>query len=460
MVQVGTCSPTVSKKTPKTTDLCCVCDKTVGKNVKAIQCNSCDRWVHLRCDGTVDPEAFKGLTEHPSPAILYLCPPCMKPWGLVRLMSSTPCQTQSTQTQATGTSNKGVSVKLDKSATPGPKTKTKSVGVSTSPSNEKQNKQGDGDPLTQAIPSEVGKTSTLNAGVLLTSIPSTSRQGKPNTLDKQKTLDKKKNQPKPKPTKTSDKSVGTPKELPNLARPNSLIIFGASESSSPLLEDREKFDRQIWSDLCQKIEMGRVEPILIQRLAGEPRENSTRPIRVEVSDPEIAERAILLSRGLGQIYIRPDLPKSIRVAKKSKQEFQASQIVIRGVPESNESLSNEMNDCRQWSYISTKLMIPGLVARDIARLPRPTHLNSLSQPRLLRVTLASPEMASKVLECWRDVRPRLPPNIIIHCSKSREERLTARKHSAPTPASPLLLMPRLESMVPPSPSKNDLEPVP
>ena len=31
-----------------------ICDKNVLNNQKAIQCDSCNRWCHIKCDGTTD----------------------------------------------------------------------------------------------------------------------------------------------------------------------------------------------------------------------------------------------------------------------------------------------------------------------------------------------------------------------------------------------------------------------
>ena len=35
---------------------CNLCSKSVMKNQKAVQCDSCDLWVHIKCNGTSDDE--------------------------------------------------------------------------------------------------------------------------------------------------------------------------------------------------------------------------------------------------------------------------------------------------------------------------------------------------------------------------------------------------------------------
>ena len=33
---------------------CSICNKNVLQNQKAIQCDNCDKWCHIKCDGTSD----------------------------------------------------------------------------------------------------------------------------------------------------------------------------------------------------------------------------------------------------------------------------------------------------------------------------------------------------------------------------------------------------------------------
>ena len=40
----------------------------------------------------------------------------------------------------------------------------------------------------------------------------------------------------------------------------------------------------------------------------------------------------------------------------------------------------------------------------------------------MRITLASPDVASDILGCWKDVEPSLPPGITIHSCRTREQR--------------------------------------
>ena len=111
MAESSSNSLAIRRKTPLSNVSCHLCDKVVGKNVKALQCDTCDRWVHLRCDADVSQEAFKGLSDNPSPAIFYLCPPCRKPWGLIQKRLSGVSISTYTQTSH-NTRDKSVSTKL------------------------------------------------------------------------------------------------------------------------------------------------------------------------------------------------------------------------------------------------------------------------------------------------------------------------------------------------------------
>lgn len=52
---------------------CSVCQKAVAKNHRALQCDSCDTWTHIKCDG-ITPKEYKLYQNHTNPS--YNCPTC------------------------------------------------------------------------------------------------------------------------------------------------------------------------------------------------------------------------------------------------------------------------------------------------------------------------------------------------------------------------------------------------
>ena len=173
------------------------------------------------------------------------------------------------------------------------------------------------------------------------------------------------------------KAVGTPTAGNNLPRRlNCIIVFNAPESYPVLLRERDTHDRSLWTSVSRLINVTS-EVTQIRRLSPMSQSGSFRPMRVEVSDPKLAEQ-ILLSSGLlrgsefGGIKIRVDLTKTEREARRITRHDHSAQIVIRGVPEIENS-SSPAGDYQRWSHISRLLQRPHLFARELARLPGPTH---------------------------------------------------------------------------------------
>ena len=53
------------------TDICKVCLKTVKRYVKAIPCDRCDNWIHIKCN-KLDKLDYKMLQKFSGPMNLYL----------------------------------------------------------------------------------------------------------------------------------------------------------------------------------------------------------------------------------------------------------------------------------------------------------------------------------------------------------------------------------------------------
>ena len=261
-----------------------------------------------------------------------------------------------------------------------------------------------------------------------------------------------------KAARVADKAVGTPMATLN-ARPTGIMAFNVPECSSTSLQARESHDLQTWASICSTIGLDIPNATRMNRLAGKPTASSPRPLRIEMPTPECAQ-AVLLSASslkgtqLEHIALRPDLPKNARKIFRSKGNRESRQVVIRGVPESLDEASRHKHDCSQWQYSASKLQIPDIVAWDLSRLPRPSHLVSLQQPRLLRVTLASPDMVDKVLDGWRDTKSRLPSGLVIHSCQDRGSRSAARSARGTKALSPRLEVVPIDPSGTSEPSKN------
>ena len=55
---------------------CSICNKNCLKNQKAIQCDNCDKWCHIGCDGTSDEEYSFYQTTNDNPDIKWFCLHC------------------------------------------------------------------------------------------------------------------------------------------------------------------------------------------------------------------------------------------------------------------------------------------------------------------------------------------------------------------------------------------------
>lgn len=437
---------------------CLVCMKVVSKNVSAIQCSGCDAWVHLKCDNTVSLAAYRALQDHPSPAIIYLCPSCMKPRGLIRTVRdgervSTHVQTNPQDATRTDAYSQTIPHNEGQSSTHTQTNQIFSHTVGTSPvkPNSKtarleRPQVANTDPTSapnQPRPAKKTLKMLLTTSHITQPHAHSSNVPVNNGVLVTKRMSPLTDQQPPDPQRTLDKGVGTPS--PSQAthhRTTSVILFGVPESTSALLSDRATHDSGVWGEISQLLGMGPVKPVSLRRLVGNPSTvPSPRPLRAEFTSSSQAESAILLAKHLegthlSQVRIRADLPKSNRGPDLSNRLER--QIIIRGVPEGSDPETQRDHDRLQWAYIAQRISVPNILATDVARLPRPAHLSNLNQPRLLRVTLLTSSMATQILDRWSNARNTLPENVRIHPCRSRDQRITRRQELPIEPSAPAL----------------------
>lgn len=221
--------------------------------------------------------------------------------------------------------------------------------------------------------------------------------------------------------KTSLKTV--PKATPISADDLTIICTNLPESEAFSLRDRQKDDLEKWHHLCETIGV-KADVSSITRLHRQPKsphEDSPRLVRIvlrtakEVEDVLLA--AHLLHKSDSKARIFPDIPWSEREMRRKNPEAarrygDRKAIIIHGVPEpkTEDKTLARQHDCGEWRYIQELLGLQGILTTSINRMNPPEKL-ALKSPRLLKITVRTPEMAQLVLETWYSKRSMAPPEI-------------------------------------------------
>ena len=53
---------------------CIICNRSVQSNQKAIECDTCQKWCHINCDGRVKTQDYEFFKDHPDAE--WHCLPC------------------------------------------------------------------------------------------------------------------------------------------------------------------------------------------------------------------------------------------------------------------------------------------------------------------------------------------------------------------------------------------------
>ncbi|MES9975156.1 MAG: hypothetical protein ABW094_12920 [Candidatus Thiodiazotropha sp.] len=238
---------------------------------------------------------------------------------------------------------------------------------------------------------------------------------------------------------TRPKSVVPPTN--QKVRPTSVMIVNLPECTSTRLDERDEAERRAWGQLCQALGLETTPPIRTTRI-GDRQRSTIRPLRVELPNEAVAETMILASNALGRtdfkgVRIYPDVSWSEREARRislkttpAKEISRRRSVILHGIPESTSQVPLEQlhHDRAQWAYLKSVMCpVPTAIrAAYLTRLPRPAHLSQMTQPRLLRLTLANQEMVTQLLEAWSSVRLRFSREIRIHEDRQRSVRAAAR----------------------------------
>ena len=413
---------------------CPRCTKRVYVKSKAIQCHSCSLWIHLGCDKRVSYELYNCLVLHQTEAVVYICTECSKKTAESKIL------THDKASQTTAGSKPSTQDKVCQKNTSNDKTM---IAKGLTPRNHNQGNESKQAPQNNphSLPTKKIKNKSETNGATpdhrtTQSKPTSGTKVTPKlpTEPKKPAGKKETNEPR-----VSNKSTSTPKlKKQATAISNAVIIFNTEESTSASLECRRAHDYSIWESICISMELKRIAAVNIYRLNNKI-PGTNRPLKIELEDDKTLEK-VLLSIPLldkmkwGNIKIKRDIPwterETIRTHKLSQNlPRQKNSVIARGIPEGSyqSNATNLAHDMAQWEFIKHTLTEGQVIATSVVRLPRPSHLASLQQPKLLRITLATEEMANIILQSFEHKRRLLDPNIKIHLCRPRDQRTQQRQ---------------------------------
>ena len=385
---------------------CGECLRKVGNSARGLQCDSCNRWVHIKCDKRMPVEVYNVLTKYTEVPLAYGCPKCEgKSRNILKDFASIGSQTDKTpkcsKYSQTG-SQFDKAPKCSKHSQTGVKMQSAKI-------------QTDNITNPQAVHRKpVASTSRCISSNLYP------EQHKPDTLNR------KTQKPTPTPLVTQSRAQTS----------NDVILFNVPESTSTSLAVRDSEDHASWIKVCEALNEQHHLPKRLVRLRWN--REGPRPLRVELKPETNSEKIIIWSNHVNSaIKVRPDLPWEEREARRQEKAadptaniLRARSIVLHGIPESNENpthpLSHLDHDIDQWNFIRGRL---GVVCRAqrITRLPRPLHLNGITSPRLLRVTLETIGQTKEILAAWESLKPTLPGHLRIHPDLPRTDRVALKR---------------------------------
>ena len=433
-----------SLDTQTTDNTCLACSHNITEKQWAWECAGCNHWVHHTCDSTMSGAVYRALVQQPTDGLLYFCTQCRiafpKPiTPILKAMCSIGVQTVTSYADACQGTIDNQSLRTS------PITMTMcSIGVQTASL------------YADACKGLANNNSILNS--LLPKLPPPKPTLKPKPALKNTGPLKNPlivNAPLPITTTPEISNPTHKKALTSVHRGNttepsyhlSVIVFNLNEPVSQMLHEREAEDLLNWALVCKQLNLADLEVPRLQRLSrGPSNANADKPrlIKATFTSVDSVQRLLLASsdgkkHNLGEVRIRVDLTRAERLLR--KEEFLSNQVsdlvrrrsvIVHGIPASNSSTSIMEHETAQWNYIRHKLGV-NAIAANLSRLPRPSHLSSLTAPRLVRITFVSELMASNVLEAWHTKRNELPRDIRIHGDRPRTKKQTLT--AGPTPLS-------------------------
>ena len=422
---------------------CGQCRKAVSASNRALACDVCESWIHIRCDATIPLELYLALMKYNSPAIQYQCPKCLN------TRRNSICYKQLSVTKATQTCITLVSTKTQTDTT-----HSRSCHAQTKPTQTCVNL------ISTKIQTDTAHSKSCHVQTVSRNKASSKSLGTQTTKHRHTQNANQQNINVSDNGERAGTSVSEPRmhlsqgvnptcgELPNTThgkpqkahRPCSVIAFNLPECTSASLATREAEDSKAFRLQCAALKVTTGKPQRLVRISW--KRNQTRPLRIDLSDYNEAEKLIVTSASqkrsdINQVRICTDLSWEERQLRKQAWQnnptggMREKSVIVHGIPEEIDlpTQSRILCDCDQWQFLREKLELTysEAAACQIQRLPRPAHLSHIQAPRLLRVTLVNKHMAENILRSWERNRLTLPRDIRIHSDRPREERRQSQR---------------------------------
>ncbi|VDP53433.1 unnamed protein product [Schistosoma margrebowiei] len=214
-------------------------------------------------------------------------------------------------------------------------------------------------------------------------------------------------------------------------RDDSLITMNLVDNPDLFLSLQDKNDRMLWGELNKKLELPRIEPLMVTQLSrGKDSKHLNHPrlLRVTLKNAIDIEDVLLASHLLksdGNVRILPDIPFCERniirnIPKESREKFfRGRNIIVQGIPE-NADPTQSNSDIREWKFIKQSLRLKHILTQHVTRLAKK---DGDLRPRQMKITFPSSQMAAAVLEAFRANRHQLPPGIHMHPDRPYEARI-------------------------------------
>ena len=249
--------------------------------------------------------------------------------------------------------------------------------------------------------------------------------------------------------------------------PLELICTNIAEPTATTLKMRQLEELSQWQHLCQLMAL-QVTPESIVRMTRHPSTPHTdqpRLLKVTLRSEKDLEDVLLSSYVLvnackSRIYQnrtwseRQQLktePKVVRADDNKRAVF------IHGVPETKHQseMENMKNDLEEWKFIQELLGFPEILTVGLIRLPSSANYRGTG-PKILKVSLATSEMVTKVLQTWSKKCKHLPSELRIRPFKPKPHSSVVETEQ-PMQADP---SPPIDHAQPNVPAKNVHLPIP
>lgn len=230
------------------------------------------------------------------------------------------------------------------------------------------------------------------------------------------------------PFQQDRKKAPTQKELQNqhvLRKHETMTVICSNvpEPTSESLKGRQLEEQTRWTEICHALGLN-IVPTGLTRLSrnrSSPHVDKPRLLRVTFGNTRDLEDVLLASHVLVKSSLNtrifPDRPWEERQQRKSdpsaSRNNEAGKVVlIYGVPElrHDDKCERHKHDVEEWKYITEIYNMQSVVAFDITRLAASPNYQGRG-PKIVKVTLARPEMVTAAIRAWHDNKKRGPPEV-------------------------------------------------